>query len=1043
MISKFLCTDVLAIYCSRNFIFVGIGCALHIFNTSTFKLEKKIDSLYPYNIHGIVGGPNDKLAVFGANYFCTYTVHTKEKTLEIKEDTKKICLKDWIIASKWFAHCGIDYLAILLAHNNIYIYNTSNEHYEETWCEEKCILYAGHMLIKSNKDLVVFSGTVFQEILIWQVNHASCSMETVPILHRLQGHNGVIFSVIYDPFTNLICSTSDDRTIRLWTVNCDDNEDKDDLDWKQVKINLTRTMFGHTARVWRSIIRNGTVITIGEDSLICMWSLEGELLNKICAHHGAAIWSIDISDDNKYIFTGGADGAVHTWSLVNSYIQRVIMLPKNLSCISPKYVRYLYNSNFSIFNEDGNLFVMNKLHSDPIESLYLEKYSTYCIMEVSLCRSYICFASRDGYVTLYKVADSANDTKLVRILEEKLMDSQIFSIQWLENNKIIACGSNGILKIFVFSMEGSMTIETTCILPSSRERWLTAATLYEGLLICGDRSGNMHIFKLEAPILPKGTNITETNNKPIQTFTKVHGKIGIQNFLILGSKLVSTGRDGMLKFYELNKHENTEVLRSLHKEKMPMDWISGSLKIANDILILGFKEVEFLMYSMFHRRTIARIPCGGGHRSWDCMLLNESVMFLYIRNKRVHVFEFPLHSMKSPVLLNGFHTKEVYCIEPILKLDEENVLISGGEDGSLRVSTISNISIKNNFTFRTLGIFNGHISNIKAIVSLNFQTGHLCNKSIIFSVGGRAQMKIWEISIKTGETLTDSDISCSDVASHMLYGSDQIRRKQWQESNQFYIIQPETRYMDIAIYRDTQNLHRILLFLACADGFVRIFLYNISTRHISLKVHAKIVDRCITKIIILTYEGKIIALTMSTDGVGRFIDFTDVVSTVLEEKMQIEDRELKNCTDMCFAKLNLHQSGINSYDMKIIQKNEYLLATGGDDNLFNLIHFKICTSSDNKQLQILLSSEWNTSNAHFAQITGIRFHKENKIFSVGLDQQINIYNYNFNKNILSVDILETIFTSVADVKGLTAWTTPKGESKICAYGKGFEVLLCE
>lgn len=163
----------------------------------------------------------------------------------------------------------------------------------------------------------------------------------------------------------------------------------------------------------------------------------------------------------------------------------------------------------------------------------------------------------------------------------------------------------------------------------------------------------------------------------------------------------------------------------------------------------------------------------------------------------------------------------MHCIDPILKLDEDNVLISGGEDGSLRVSTISNISIKNNFTFRTLGIFNGHISSIKAIVSLNLQSDLLCNKNIIFSVGGRAQMKIWEIDIKNSEILKDSDISCSDVASHMLYGSDQLRKKQWQESNQFYILQPETRYMDIAIYRDVRNLHHILLFLACADGFVR------------------------------------------------------------------------------------------------------------------------------------------------------------------------------------------------------------------------------
>lgn len=77
---------------------------------------------------------------------------------------------------------------------------------------------------------------------------------------------GVIFSVMYDPLAHLICSTSDDRTVRLWAVNHDENEETDDTGWKRAKIKLIRTMFGHAARVWRSVIRNETLITIGEAS---------------------------------------------------------------------------------------------------------------------------------------------------------------------------------------------------------------------------------------------------------------------------------------------------------------------------------------------------------------------------------------------------------------------------------------------------------------------------------------------------------------------------------------------------------------------------------------------------------------------------------------------------------------------------------------------------------------------------------------------------------------------------------------------------------
>ncbi|XP_076239379.1 trafficking protein particle complex subunit 31 isoform X2 [Calliopsis andreniformis] len=839
MISKLLCTDVLVIRCVNNFIFVAIGCTLHIFDADTFKLEKKLNCLYPYNIHEIVEGPNNKIAVFGANFFCSYVIYKKQGTLVIKENIGKRHFEDWIITAKWLRFCECDHLAILLAHNNVYVYDTYNDCHQGIECEERCILYAGTILLqKKNEKLIIFSGTVFQEILIWEVNYTSSCFSNASILHRLQGHNGVIFSVTYDPFTQIICSTSDDRTVRLWRVNCNKSEEKSYIDWQKAEIKLVKTMFGHTARVWRAIIKNKTLITIGEDSLMCIWSLDGKLLNKISAHHGAAIWSIDVSGDNKTIYTGGADGAVQTWAFTDNYIERTLSSVEIHKCTLPKYVCYLNSGNFLIFTEDGYLFLFNKLYDNPIESIYLETYNTYYIMKVSLCRSYVCFASRNGYVMIYKEMNMmymTSDRKLKRILENKLMESQIYSIHWLRDNTLIACGSNGTLKIFNFAIEGSITVQSMYVLPPSRERWLTAVALYQGLLICGDRAGNMHVFEVQESTLYDQKNNTEMGSEPIQTFTKVHGNIGIQNFIDLDSKLISTGRDGVLRFYELNVYENRKLLYTLHKKKMPMDWISGSLRTFNDTLILGFKEVEFIIYSMFHQRTVTKIPCGGGHRSWDCMLMDELIAFLYIRNKKIYMFDFPLNFIKSPVLLNGFHTKEIYCFNFMSKMNRDNILISGGEDGTLRVTCVS-CTVEDNVSFRTLGIFDGHISSIKSLVSLKLQPNSARSKHIVFSGGGRAQVKVWEIDIQNRENvLQDTDIFCYDITSHMLYGHDQSRKRRSPDVNQFHVVRPETRYMDIEIYHDVENLHCVLLFVACADGFVRIFSYDISRKCISLK----------------------------------------------------------------------------------------------------------------------------------------------------------------------------------------------------------------
>lgn len=55
----------------------------------------------------------------------------------------------------------------------------------------------------------------------------------------------------------------------------------------------------------------------------------------------------------------------------------------------------------------------------------------------------------------------------------------------------------------------------------------------------------------------------------------------------------------------------------------------------------------------------------------------------------------------------------------------------------------------------------------------------------------------------------------------MLYGQDQYRKKTWQETVQSYVIEPETRYMDIYAYYPSENLNHVLIFVACADGYLR------------------------------------------------------------------------------------------------------------------------------------------------------------------------------------------------------------------------------
>lgn len=119
---------------------------------------------------------------------------------------------------------------------------------------------------------------------------------------------------------------------------------------------------------------------------------------------------------------------------------------------------------------------------------------------------------------------------------------------------------------------------------------------------------------------------------------------------------------------------------------------------------------------------------------------------------------------------------------------------------------------------------------------------------------------------------------------------------------------------------------------------------------------------------ILSHESKVIVLTMSTDGKLYFFDFTDIVSKIYEDANS-GNQNIVNFSDIPFAEFNLHQSGINCFDLKHMREDEYLLITGGDDNLLSVVYFQICISENNKLLAEILS-KWSTASAHSAQIVG-------------------------------------------------------------------------
>lgn len=136
----------------------------------------------------------------------------------------------------------------------------------------------------------------------------------------------------YDEQTHFIAATSDDRSVRVWRVLFKNKENHANLQtyieqksaWLSCCIEEIFCSFGHSARVWRCMFfKDQTLLTCGEDSMICHWSSKGSLLSSWFAHTASSIWSLACYETK--VFSGASDGAVKQFDLFSKKENEIII----------------------------------------------------------------------------------------------------------------------------------------------------------------------------------------------------------------------------------------------------------------------------------------------------------------------------------------------------------------------------------------------------------------------------------------------------------------------------------------------------------------------------------------------------------------------------------------------------------------------------------------------------------------------------------------------------------------------------------------------
>ncbi|KAJ9599761.1 hypothetical protein L9F63_026390, partial [Diploptera punctata] len=154
-----------------------------------------------------------------------------------------------------------------------------------------------------------------------------------------------------------------------------------------------------------------------------------------------------------------------------------------------------------------------------------------------------------------------------------------------------------------------------------------------------------------------------------------------------------------------------------------------------------FKSVDFVIWNHAERRTWLRIPCGGGHRSWDLILNQHTLSFTFLKDKMVHMVSCRLDKIIKPVMQRGFHTKQIMCIREIPFSEDCNkwhFVVSASEDTTVRIAAVDNSK-----TLQPLVVLQSHISSVRCIAVCAMKDGPL-----VFTGGGRAQLKVWRFMIE-------------------------------------------------------------------------------------------------------------------------------------------------------------------------------------------------------------------------------------------------------------------------------------------------------
>lgn len=677
---------------SKDHLFAGEGPILKIYRRHDHEFIESITVFASQAIHGITvysGG----IIVWGGRLLTLYAFTSNDHSVLRRSSSFEAA--DWILDISVAPEVAgrIQKAALITAHNALLLLELDSiTGLKELTSNSRCILYSAHIHWITTDQILVSSGTVFGDIIVWSCLLQKDSAPSSTLHHVLIGHEGSIFGVqIFENASSenkpsrLLASCSDDRTIRIWDIS----SLPDTATNPQAAADLTSARetgfganvadmlpdvlsggrciakgWGHASRIWgvKFIPSHDSkllsyIVSFGEDATHQFWSL-GETspdqfalthLGGSCLHSGKNIWSWAVGHGTPgevVIASGGADGSIalepkpipfttesdhtQTWSIQDLGLA----CPERAQAGRQDKLRsyaFLDKTNLLVTTDAGNILLLTEDDKGHARTDWIrkeEKLRGYSVVTSIPSLSIAFLAGMDGSVMLY-------DGKEVKELVKSTRKTAALFAQQLPSSEG-ACQQIGLLTA---NVEAQSALFTRFSLSASTE---------------GKTIDELSTWRLT---LPKGFVIT--------SFIAVNlGQEG-------GWMLVMGSRNGSIATYQVRDKPNIDgdvahqyLLAQTHGFEAVTDlaWYAGP----------DSTDDSGHVFSVGRDGTYAIHRLSNSDSAIDLRLISQTTLPLGTNIEGIHIDEDTQH-----LIVWGFHSRQFIVFDATEEVEILNIDCGG------------------------------------------------------------------------------------------------------------------------------------------------------------------------------------------------------------------------------------------------------------------------------------------------------------------------------------------------------------------------------